>query len=720
MFEKTLVMRKYILLLLSLFIVVVSCEKDDKPTIAINETEINVSNVRNTEVVSFSTNRNWTANSSESWCTISQNSGVASTTSITLVSEANNTFNVRSSLITISIEGLSKSFKIYQTQGTQVATPIINPSGGRYTTSKTITIASFTEGAEIRYTLDGSNPTNRSKLYMGEFVINESVTIKAKAFKTDWIASSMASEVFIVSLGAEVIVGSLNAIQHIDASKDFVLQLNNLDNKEVYFVFSNQNEKRQVNLPQLQSNIVAKNKVEKSTAFAKPTTFLVSGKPSISKFNNSAHQYLEKGATKPQYLQQRISTSANLSVGTSDELYDDLGIKIKSTIRKKISAHGKNLYVWVADNCWEQNSIKKYNVTQQMVDDFAPKFLNPGNDNDIYEWVTNAVGEPWGSTAYSNLIPETDDIHIWLMDIDNDNKTTGTVTLGYYYSRDNYSKSTLPDSNQKLMFTIDAVLFAETDNGLWSLSNFWPQQMISTLAHEFTHMIYFYQHVIKTNQDGDVAINEMSAQCVEDLVANKISADGPRGVPYATPSAGYIRNYDGRLPLYNSHNDYNLLDWSSDDKQSLINYSKTYALGAYLMRNYGGANFIKALIQSRYNGIESIVEAVNYNGGAGLSFGDILQQFGVANLLSNQTITSKGYMFNTKDWSRSIVNGVTYDLGAINLYNYSPAPFIYDKLPNTQMPNSNVYYRAGSNLNGDIEWYFNGIDKNTKVTVVIK
>ncbi|MCM1503253.1 MAG: GH92 family glycosyl hydrolase [Bacteroidales bacterium] len=40
-----------------------------------------------------------------------------------------------------------------------------------------------TEGAEIRYTLDGSEPVRESALYTSPFVIDRSMTIKAKAFK---------------------------------------------------------------------------------------------------------------------------------------------------------------------------------------------------------------------------------------------------------------------------------------------------------------------------------------------------------------------------------------------------------------------------------------------------------------------------------------------------------------------------------------------------------
>ena len=619
--------------------------------------------------------------------------------------------------------GTTYGNEITFTTSDAVATPIISPVGGKYGDAQTITMTCDTEGAEIRYTLNDADPTETSVLYTGEFVIEESMTIKAKAFKEDWMASSITTEVFEILLDAQIIVGTSNTIQHIENTRDFVFKLNDLNDKEIYFVFSNIDERRPVRLPKLESSVMSGSNINANrslSALSKASSFIPSGKPSVTEFNNSSHENIQKGVLSPQYKKQLAAKSESLSVGSTEDLRDSKGNGIKSTVRKVVSAHGKNLYIWVADNCWSTSSKKKYWITQEMVDELAPKFLNPGDDNDIYEWVTNAAGDPWGPTSYGNLIDETDDIHIWLMDIDDDNKDTGSLTLGYYFSRDNYIKTSQPNSNEKLMFTIDAVLFGKPNAGAWKITNYWPKELISTLAHEFTHMIYFYQKQILSDQSPNTAINEMSAQCVEDLVANKIESDGPRGVPYAASSAGASNNPRGRIPLYNQYNDYNLLDWSRNSDEGLINYSKTYTLGAYLMRNYGGANFIRELIQNNATGSNSIVEAVNANGGAVSSYGDILQRFGAANLMSHQTTNDAGYKFNTEDWSSSTVGAVTYNLGAINLYNYSPAPYMYDKLPTQQKPGSNLFYKAGSNLNGDVEWYFNGIDKNTKVTVVIK
>src|SRR5512134_2868202 len=62
----------------------------------------------------------------------------------------------------------SASFTINQPT---VATPTITPNGGSYTGSVSVSMATATAGASIRYTIDGSNPTTSSTLYSGAFTL---------------------------------------------------------------------------------------------------------------------------------------------------------------------------------------------------------------------------------------------------------------------------------------------------------------------------------------------------------------------------------------------------------------------------------------------------------------------------------------------------------------------------------------------------------------------
>ncbi|HPX16196.1 MAG TPA: chitobiase/beta-hexosaminidase C-terminal domain-containing protein, partial [Petrotogaceae bacterium] len=56
----------------------------------------------------------------------------------------------------------------------KVKTPVVTPVGGVYTTAQNVSITCETPGAEIRYTLDGSQPSLSSTLYTGAINISSS------------------------------------------------------------------------------------------------------------------------------------------------------------------------------------------------------------------------------------------------------------------------------------------------------------------------------------------------------------------------------------------------------------------------------------------------------------------------------------------------------------------------------------------------------------------
>ncbi|MCX8059389.1 MAG: chitobiase/beta-hexosaminidase C-terminal domain-containing protein, partial [Spirochaetes bacterium] len=83
----------------------------------------------------------------------------------------------------------------------KVATPIINPQGGTYSEPVTVSISCPTPGATIRYTTDGSNPSqSNGTVYSTPININSTTTIKAIAYKSGMNDSSIASETFTINL----------------------------------------------------------------------------------------------------------------------------------------------------------------------------------------------------------------------------------------------------------------------------------------------------------------------------------------------------------------------------------------------------------------------------------------------------------------------------------------------------------------------------------------
>ena len=79
-----------------------------------------------------------------------------------------------------------------------VATPTINPNGGSFTGSVSVTLQTATSGASIYYTTNASTPTQSSTLYTGAFTLTSSATVNAIAFESGSNPSAQASANFTV------------------------------------------------------------------------------------------------------------------------------------------------------------------------------------------------------------------------------------------------------------------------------------------------------------------------------------------------------------------------------------------------------------------------------------------------------------------------------------------------------------------------------------------
>ncbi|MGA3008463.1 MAG: chitobiase/beta-hexosaminidase C-terminal domain-containing protein, partial [Opitutaceae bacterium] len=80
----------------------------------------------------------------------------------------------------------------------QVATPTFSPVAGSYTSVQSVSIATTTPGASLRYTTDGSTPTEAIGLpYTGPVSIASATTINAVAYETGYIDSVVASGAYL-------------------------------------------------------------------------------------------------------------------------------------------------------------------------------------------------------------------------------------------------------------------------------------------------------------------------------------------------------------------------------------------------------------------------------------------------------------------------------------------------------------------------------------------
>ncbi len=81
----------------------------------------------------------------------------------------------------------------YEGTGT-VATPTFSPDGGSFPTPIRVALDSATSGAEIRWTIDGSEPTATSPLYQGPLPMRFTGTLRAKAFLGSTTSGSASAD----------------------------------------------------------------------------------------------------------------------------------------------------------------------------------------------------------------------------------------------------------------------------------------------------------------------------------------------------------------------------------------------------------------------------------------------------------------------------------------------------------------------------------------------
>jgi len=109
-----------------------------------------------------------------------------------------------SSGITLKAKGFKENWissgtstGIYTITGT-VAPPKFSPAPGTYTTVQYVELFTATSGASIHYTTDGSEPDEYSALYTEPILVSSTTAVKAKAFKTDWAASSISTGIYTI------------------------------------------------------------------------------------------------------------------------------------------------------------------------------------------------------------------------------------------------------------------------------------------------------------------------------------------------------------------------------------------------------------------------------------------------------------------------------------------------------------------------------------------
>lgn len=81
-----------------------------------------------------------------------------------------------------------------------VAAPTFSPAPGTYTLTQTVSLSTTTSGATIRYTTDGTTPTESiGTIYASAITVSTTITIKAIAYRSGWTTSDLATGDYVVA-----------------------------------------------------------------------------------------------------------------------------------------------------------------------------------------------------------------------------------------------------------------------------------------------------------------------------------------------------------------------------------------------------------------------------------------------------------------------------------------------------------------------------------------
>lgn len=106
----------------------------------------------------------------------------------------------------------------------QASAPTITPAGGTYDSAQTVTMSTTVKGAEIKYTLDGSTPTEASPSYVAPFKVDKSAVVKAVTYRKGMTLSEVTEASIIikgtVALSASEMVVAVGNSKNLTAITD--------------------------------------------------------------------------------------------------------------------------------------------------------------------------------------------------------------------------------------------------------------------------------------------------------------------------------------------------------------------------------------------------------------------------------------------------------------------------------------------------------------------
>jgi len=371
----------------------------------------------------------------------------------------------------------------------------------------------------------------------------------------------------------------------------------------------------------------------------------------------------------------------DFTVGDSRKFYADTDISSSISYEQKtftLRAGNSSCLVWVADDCYREGELASlsngYKVTTEIAESIADTFAKHcGFERKVFGTESSMMIDEYNyvNIDMASKSPTGTLVNILLYDIGEDySSSNASGVIGYFSSKDYFVRrpsatgnaEPLRYSNGGKFFYIDAP-FCNYDSSATGSYKFGgtggvSQTVISTLFHEFQHMINFGNKVIEGGvSDNPLWHNEMLSMLAEDLMAEQLGLDAKENVAA------------NRIPLFNrAYYNSGLTEYLTDTNKAIYSYSTAYAFGAWIAREYGGPAFIENMSKNAKAGMDSITDAIYATTGKSVSPLVLYKKFIQACVYRNTFAQTYGYPTLYKKTDSIFADGFSAGLGRIDIF----------------------------------------------------
>lgn len=283
-----------------------------------------------------------------------------------------------------------------------------------------------------------------------------------------------------------------------------------------------------------------------------------------------------------------------------------------------LRAVGTYCYVWILEDYYAEEA-SGCQVDSEVAEKYAQAF------DTMYPMIRNVFGEESDKLYVENYLmdmssysPTGTKVNIVIYDIGadyNNAEEYQTGVVGYFYSKDYglNSGTIYPKSNSGKYFYVDSGYINKSFD-----------QTVSTLAHEFQHMIGFNQKYILNGKNSETWYSEMLSMLCEDLMQEHL------GIEDGNSPKGRTQTFNA-LYFYSGISEYN-------ESNPTVSYATAYSFGSFLARNFGGAALVQKISTNSSVNEDSILNAVNSLNGTSYTWDYLFEKYLLA-LTGNSSFT---------------------------------------------------------------------------------